>query len=198
MEKKAFNKYKWDESFQVVGIDRLHAWNLEFTPISPSELFNQYIARLAETFDTRFNERGKEVLIDAILSEALSRCKRLKIWKEASLNTDIATGRVEYLVAERLDILRRPFLCVSEAKKDDFEKGLAQCLVEMKACQFLNFEAGYKIDVHGIVTNGSEWHFYKLTPENMVFESRPYTFSYANDLFGALNTIFVACERNLK
>lgn len=26
-------------------------------------------------------------------------------------------------------------LCVAEAQKDDFEQGLAQCLVEMQACQ---------------------------------------------------------------
>ena len=30
-------------------------------------------------------------------------------------------------------------MCVIEAKKDDFEQGAAQCLVEMQACQWITY-----------------------------------------------------------
>jgi hypothetical protein len=49
-----------------------------------------------------------------------------------------------------------------EAKKDDFGQGLAQCLVEMQACQWRNTQINKKIDVFGIVTNGDTWKAYKL------------------------------------
>ncbi len=197
MERKAFNRYKLNEAFELVGIQQLLEWKISMQPLTPSAVFHTNVKRL-EAFDTLYSESGKEVLIDAILSEALSRRNRLKIWKEATLKTDIGNGRVEYLISERLVYLKRPFLCISEAKKDDFEKGLAQCLVEMKACQILNAKAGYNIDVHGIVTNGTEWHFYKLTPANQVYAGGPYTFpTYTNDLLGVLDAVFAMCEANL-
>jgi hypothetical protein len=53
--------------------------------------------------------------------------KRL-IYKETT------RGGVDYLVAVRREMPAVPFLCVAEAKKDDFAQGTAQCLVEMQAC----------------------------------------------------------------
>ncbi|MGD1936360.1 MAG: hypothetical protein ACFCA4_02215 [Cyanophyceae cyanobacterium] len=57
------------------------------------------------------------------------------------------------MVAERRDYLERPYVCVVEAKKDDFEQGLAQCLVEMYTCQWKNANSDLKIDSLDVVTN---------------------------------------------
>ena len=43
---------------------------------------------------------------------------------------------------------------MTEAKKDDFEKGAAQCVAEMVVCRETNTTDGHFIDVHGIVSNG--------------------------------------------
>jgi hypothetical protein len=67
------------------------------------------------------------------------------------------------------------------AKKNDFEKGLAQYLVEMKACRFHNKNLQH-IDIYGIVTNSLTWRFYKFTVTNEVYESAP--------LCGAFRTNF--------
>ena len=84
---------------------------------------------------------------------------------------DVAAGYVDYLIAERKRYLDTPILCIIEAEKDDFEQGLAQCLVEMQACQWKNRQASHSIDVMGIVTNGEGWKFYKLIPEGSVYET---------------------------
>jgi len=70
-------------------------------------------------------------------------------------------------------VYQTPLLCVIEAKKDDFEKGLAQCLVEMEACRFRNKNL-QPIDIYGIVTNSLTWRFYKFTVKNEIYESAPY------------------------
>lgn len=90
-----------------------------------------------------------------------------------------------------------PLLCAVEAKKDDFEKGMAQCLVEMKACNWNNQQIGKVIDVYGIVTNGEVWKFYKLTTNGQVFESLPYSIEMQERVFGALTYVFTKCEENL-
>jgi hypothetical protein len=60
----------------------------------------------------------------------------------------------DYLVAGQGKIYQSPFLCVVEAKKDDFEQGLAQCLLEMYVCQQNNVQL---FDVFRIVTNSTVW-----------------------------------------
>jgi hypothetical protein len=70
-------------------------------------------------------------------------------------------------------------------------------LVEMKACQWANAQAGKQIDVFGIVTNGGAWGFYKLTTEHQVWGSSIYGLSNMESILGALNYIFAQCESNL-
>jgi hypothetical protein len=139
---------------------------------------------MSEVFDLQSCEESKKLLIDAICEEAMQGFNRLKIWKGAPLADETASGYVDYLVAERKAYLEAPFICIFEAKKDDFEQGLAQCLVEMKACQYSNREIGRKIDIFGIVTNGSGWKFYRLRLDGLVDETDLYSTGNMSDLLG--------------
>ena len=129
--------------------------------------------------------------------EALQIFPNLKIWKGETLESETAHGAADYLITENFDYAEAPMLCVAEAKKDDFEQGLAQCLVEMQACQWTNQKVGKTIDIFGIVTNGEGWKFYKLTPDNQVYGTLLYTFLDLSEIFGVLNTIFQSCQQNL-
>ena len=71
-------------------------------------------------------------------NKALITCENLKIWKGAALESQDLIGQADYLLTQRRGYVEAPLLCVVEAKKDDFEQGAAQCLVEMKACQWNN------------------------------------------------------------
>lgn len=197
-KKKTFNKFTLAEAYDFLGLAKLQDWEIGFSPVEPTTLFEQYLKRL-DAFDLVSSESGKEVLIDAILNEALARRTQLKVWKEVYLKTAEVSGRSEYVLAQRIDILKHPFVCLTEAKKDDFENGLAQCLVGMKVCQFLNQQVGVDIDMYGIVTNAYAWRFCKLTLQNEVLASPFYSFQTQTAvLFGILDSIFKACEQNLR
>ena len=154
---------------------------------------SQRLRRLQKNFDLRSYEKSKELLIDAYCEEALDPLDSLKIWKGAVIDSDRAKGNADYLIAQRRDYLEYPFLCVVEAKKDDFEQGLAQCLAEMYACQWQNRAADRAIDVFGIVTNATAWQFYQLTENGAAYESRPYTSGDPAQLLGVLAHIFRLC-----
>jgi hypothetical protein len=79
---------------------------------------------------------------------------------------------------------------VVEAKKDDFEQGLAQCLVALHSCQTQNKNAGLEITVYGIVTNGDGWRFYCLKQDGSVLETPLIARQPVNPLLGVLNTLF--------
>lgn len=104
--------------------------------------FFRKVSRLQRVFDLRSYEESKKLLIDAICEEAILEFERLKIWKGAALESDTLTGNVDYLIAENKAYLEAPLACIIEAKKDNFEQGLAQCLVEMQACQWQNRQRG--------------------------------------------------------
>ena len=136
-------------------------------------------------------------MIDAICQEVLYQFKHLKIWKAAPLSDEYTIGYVDYLMAERKAYLEAPFLCIVEAKRDDFEQGLAQCLPEMKACQYNNQKLGQALDIYGIVTNGNSWEFYWLSLNGQVYGTETYSIGNMSDLLGRIYSVFQLCEQHL-
>ena len=72
------------------------------------------------------------------------------------------------MIAQRRGYLEAPYVCAIEAKKDDFEQGAAQCLVEMQACQWINQQLGRSVPIYGIVTNGERGEFYRFEVSGVV------------------------------
>jgi hypothetical protein len=169
--------------------------------LQPSEFFQQSLKRKAAVFDLQTGEESKKLIIDLICEEVLQHFEHLKIWKSAALSDEETTGYVDYLMAKRKAYLEAPFLCIVEAKKDNFEQGFAQCLPEMKACQYNNQNKNQKsnqaLETYGIVTNGEGWRFYKLSLEGFVYESGLYTIANLAQLLGILYYVFSCCEREL-
>ncbi len=196
-KKKNFASFSYKEAFKQLNVTELFPWEIEASPIKPSSFFHERMERL-QCFDLQNYEESKKLIIDALCEEAIQPYKRLKIWKGAALSSDVTNGNVDYLIAERKRYLEAPFLCIVEAKKDDFEQGLAQCLVEMQACQWQNRNLGKNIDILGIVTNGDGWRFYKLTTQGSVYETLLYGIAHIEEILGLLRYIFQQCEENLQ
>jgi hypothetical protein len=196
-KKRKFSSFNLTDAFKELGITKLNAWRIKASPVAPSKFYHDRLRRLEAAFDMTTSESAKELLIDAICEEALVRHPTIKVWKAVPVQSDNLTGTVDYVAAPQRRYLDNPLLCVVEAKKDDFEQGLAQCLVEMKACQWGNEQAGKRIDIYGIVTNGEGWKFYRLTTERQVYESRLYSFlGEISQILGNLSFIFAQCEKN--
>jgi hypothetical protein len=195
--KKKFSGFTYSEAFKHLNLIELNVWHFEAEPLKPSSFFQERLHRMTEVFDLQSYEESKKLLIDAICEEAIYSCKHLKIWKGAQLTDETASGYVDYLIAQRKRYLEAPFLCIVEAKKDDFEQGLAQCLVEMKACQYNNRVIDKLIDIFGIITNGGSWQFYRLRIDGNVDETAIYSTGNMADLLGRLRYIFQLCEQNL-
>jgi hypothetical protein len=196
-QKRNFSGFTKKEAFQHLNLTDLLPWAIALQSVQPSSFFEQRLTRLRRHFDLESYEESKKLLIDAICEEGMENFDRLKIWKGAKLESDTTIGNADYLIAEQKRYLEAPLLCIIEAKKDDFEQGLAQCLVEMQACQWQNLQMGKTIDVLGIVTNGSTWQFYRLVASGEVYETLPYGLNDLPAILGALHFIFQICDQNL-
>jgi hypothetical protein len=78
--------------------------------------------------------------------------------------SDFLISRSPYQV-----VLEAPVVVAVEAKRQDFEKGIAQCAAEMIAARIFNERKGLELKViYGCVTTGDVWRFL-LLKENKIF-----------------------------
>jgi hypothetical protein len=195
-KKRRFSSFNLREALSLIGKTQLKEWTFEVHPVPPSTHYQQTMTKLKGCFDLSLSEGAKALRVDMVLLESLEHFQELKTWKEATLQTDTLTGIVDYLVAPQGTIYQSPLLCVAEAKKDNFEKWMAQCLVEMYACH--QFNNGIDIDIYGIVTNAINWEFYKLTPQNEAYKSLAYSETHLEEILGILHFLWNQCAANLK
>jgi hypothetical protein len=195
MPRKSFSEFDLASALEWVGILETEAWEIPAATKEPSAFFEEKMRRLV-LFDTSRSEGAKLLLVDAFFEEAGQPYTNLRIFKETTIQGERSGGLLDYLVAPRGAVPTTPFVCVTEAKKDDFDKGLAQCLVEMQTSAELNTKAGKSIDVFGIVTNGQGWQFYLRTTEARWFGTQTYAITDPPRLLGILDYIFSRCAKN--
>ncbi len=86
-------------------------------------------------------------------------------------------------------------VCISEAKKENFNEGWAQILSEMIAAQIVN--ENQSLDIYGIVSTGKFWEFAKLNQK--IFSKEIVAISATENLqklFNFLNWIIKTAKKN--
>ncbi len=101
-------------------------------------------------------------------------------------------GECDYLLARTppSPALRSPLLVVVEAKKNDIEEGLAQCIAQMIGARIFN-ERHKEIDgtLFGCVTTGEVWQFLRLVGNQLTVDSNRYYLADVDVLLGILTSI---------
>jgi hypothetical protein len=94
--------------------------------------------------------------------------ERVAILSGQRLDVDPArqlVGECDFILAlsDPVPRLRAPVLTLVEAKKNDIEAGLGQCVAQMVAAQVFNERSGQKVPaIYGCVTTGEDWQFLRL------------------------------------
>ena len=197
MTRRSFSSLTPKDAYDLVPILDTTPWSMEAGERSPSAILLAVLDRLAATFSLTSSEAAKLMLIDALLAEIVPHYATLKIWKGEPLEAATVGGVADFLVAPRRGYVETPLLCAIEAKRDDFFAGETQCIAEMAACRDNNIRDGHDIEIHGIVSNGQVWVFYRLTRTPEVFVSGAFTTNDLPKLLGALDHVCGACAANV-
>lgn len=192
---QSFSTITLKEAMFLVPAEDMEPWPISAPPLAPSATLLENLTRI-QVFDLTNSEAAKLLLIDVLFAEIVPHHPPLKIWKSEPLQSDVLAGIADYLFAPKRAYSATPLLCVAEAKKDDFVQGRAQCIAEMVACRWNNQQAGQDIDVYGIVSNGQDWQFYKLSRQSDVWETKIYPIPNLTELLGALNYVCAECAKN--
>lgn len=165
---KSYSQYK-KENLNDLGITLKYKQFIEeITPIEPSDYLKIILEiNLKQALST---EKAKSEFIIAPILYDVARQHKDKVSFFSGHNLDVEKslglkGFCDFIftkVPESADI-QEPIFCVVEAKNDNLDKGVAQCVAEMYASQLFNERKGKPIAVvYGCVTTGHLWQFLKL------------------------------------
>ena len=122
--------------------------------------------------------RSEFIVVPILLAAREGSGDQLAIFSGQRLDVDPAeglTGECDFILALGPSVppLRAPLATIVEAKKNDVEAGLGQCVAQMVAAQRFN-QAARRPDfpVHGCVTTGETWQFLRLDKQTALIDSQ--------------------------
>jgi hypothetical protein len=84
-------------------------------------------------------------------------------------------------------MIESPVLAIVEAKKEDLNSGMGQCIAEMIAAQKFNeINDTPRRTMYGIVTTGNVWRFLKLSDRTASIDLTDYAMPPVDRILGIL------------
>ncbi len=143
-------------------------------------------------------EKAKsELIVVPILTELVTRNNyAFTYFSGYTFNVDKAQGLVgacDFLLSTEVDtpMIAAPIISVVEAKRDNLDNGIPQCIAQMYAAQLFNIEAKSDVTtIYGAVSTGGTWQFLYLKEKAAFIDTQVF---YINqdlpELLGAFQQI---------
>ena len=169
----------------------------EYQAITPSAYLAQYLDKslpLAIALGT--DKARSEMIICPILIELREILQReISLFSGIDFTVDQSLGLngiCDFVISRSPEqiLISAPVAVIVEAKKDDLNAGLGQCIAEMVAAQRFNQQQEHPIfNIYGAVTTGSLWRFLKLEAQNVTIDLIEYAVPPVDRILGILVTM---------
>jgi hypothetical protein len=190
-----YSRLKLVDVKEKYGVDRLLNFNLfkDITERKVSDHLNQTILENRDLAGTIGTEKARsELLIAPVFVELYNQANnQISFFSGVELNVDKErelNGEVDFLFSKHFQtsVVTAPIVMVAEAKRDDFDKGAAQCMAEMIAAKIFNERKGKVEEVYGVITNGTIWQFAQFKNEEIIEVSGDYLLENIEKIIGIL------------
>jgi hypothetical protein len=166
----------------------------EIAPIAPDQLLQQELEEGLPLVLARGSEKARsEWLINPVLTAVrrlLNRSVSLFSGEEFTVDTALGlNGVCDFLLSRSLTQLEieAPAVVIVEAKKENLNGGLGQCIAEMVAAQRFNEMNGEAIaTIYGVVSSGTAWKFLKLEEKTVAIDLSEYPLLPVDRILGWL------------
>ena len=183
-------------AFQLQEVDTTGLFS-DIEPVVPSELLTTLLARNIPLATAMGTEKAKSELIVAhVLVELREQLDHtISLFSGIDFNVDAEaelTGVCDFLISLSpvQFYLEVPVIVLVEAKNDNLEVGLGQCVAEMVAAQRFNAEKGNDIPiVYGATTTGVLWRFLKLEGQTLHIDMTVYQIERCDKVLGILTSM---------
>ncbi|NER01335.1 MAG: hypothetical protein F6K17_01175 [Okeania sp. SIO3C4] len=169
---------------------------------------SQYSQFLSETLDYNIplalainSEKSRsELIVMPILIELkkqLSNQISLFSGKEFTVDSQRGlNGFCDFMISKSPEqlIIEAPVVTLVEAKNDNLETGLGQCMAEMIAAQLFNQQKGNEVKkIYGVITTGSLWKFLELEGQTITIDMNEYFLGNLGQIIGIMKS-FIKME----
>ncbi len=181
------------EAFDIQEVDIAGLFS-DSEPMVPSELLTAVLERNIPLATAIGTEKAKsEMIVADVLVELREQLDLgISLFSGIDFNVDDESGLAgvcDFLISLSpvQFVLEAPVIVLVEAKKDDLEIGLGQCVAEMVAAQYFNAEKGNDIRrIYGATTSGREWRFLKLEGKKLHIDMAVYQIAQCDKILGIL------------
>ena len=181
------------EAFDLEETDTAHLF-AGSEPMAPSGLLTAVLARNIPLATAIGTEKAKsEMIVADVLVELREQLEhRISLFSGIDFNVDDEsglTGVCDFLISlSPVQFgIEAPVIVLVEAKNDNLEVGLGQCVAEMVAAQRFNAEKGNEIlRVYGATTTGVLWRFLKLEEKKLHIDMAVYQIAQCDKVLGIL------------
>ena len=139
--------------------------------------------------------RSEFIVVPILLASRELAHERLAIYSGQRLDIDPGKGLIgecDFILALSPPILplRAPIATIVEAKKNDVEAGLGQCIAQMVAARLFNQAARQSsIPIFGCVTTGEVWQFLSLREAVVLIDEKRYYLDDIGSILAAIQSI---------
>jgi hypothetical protein len=194
---KSYSKYTLDDlfalDFKIETGDLFQG--ITIPNIAPSDLLITILQR-AQQKNVGSEKAKSEKIIAPILDELEEINNRsFATFSGYQFNVDKTlglSGFCDFILSRepKAPVIKAPVFCVVEAKNDNLDEGIAQCIAEMYAAQIFNQKRNKpEPAIYGTVTFGFEWKFLQLIEKSVVIDFNIYYLNELPKLLGVLNHV---------
>lgn len=168
-------------------------------PVELSDWLKQSLSIAARS--VMLTEKAKsERIVSPILFEFKERHKdsfeiysgyNLNVDPENDLNGDGWPQPCDFLISfESSYVVQAPIFSLVEAKNDNIELGLGQCVAQMLGARLYNLKEEHPVPViYGCVTTGEDWQFLTLQDQLVTIDTQRYYLNQPGELLAILDWI---------
>jgi hypothetical protein len=162
--------------------------------VEPSNLLAQTIeANIPLATASNTEKARSEMIICPILIEVRrQQNNQISLFSGIDFSIDNErglNGNCDFIISRspELFILTAPVIIIVEAKKENINGGLGQCVAEMLAARIFNEREGNDLStIYGTVTSGTNWRFLKLEGDIVNIDLDEYYLSDIKKILGIL------------
>ncbi len=166
--------------------------------VEPSEWLKKALS-MASNYSLYSKKARSELLVMPILLEMAEKMHfsifsgfNLDVSPEQGLNGDGWPLPCDFILSKKNNkyVLETPIFGLVEAKKQDIDLGISQCIAQMIGAKMFNEneQTGIK-NIFGCVTTGEEWLFMKLENDTILIDKEKYFIKDVNLILGVLQQI---------
>jgi hypothetical protein len=196
----AYNDFSLDKAESALGVTlQLVDLFTSLVAVPVPEWLGEALTRGMELALVSEKARSEFIVGPILLASRALSHNTFTIYSGQRLDVQLEMGLVgecDFILAASpsFPILHSPLVTIVEAKKNDIEVGLGQCVAQMVGARIFNEREGNSFGpIFGCVTTGETWQFLRLDGTTAAIDRKRYYIDNVGLVLAAWQAVIAAC-----